>query len=78
MPTVLRSGPYRFFFYAGDGSEPAHIHIERDSCEAKFWLDPVRIERSHGFRSSDIQRIQELVEDNQVVLREAWDEFFHG
>ena len=78
MPTVLRSGPYRFFFYAGDGCEPAHIHIERDSCEAKFWLDPVRIERSHGFRSSDIQRIQELVEDNQVVLREAWDEFFHG
>jgi Domain of unknown function (DUF4160) len=78
MPTVLRSGPYRFFFYVGDGSEPAHIHVERDACEAKFWLDPVRIERSHGFRSRDIQRIQELVEDNQVTLREAWDEYFHG
>ncbi len=77
MPTVLRSGPYRFFFYAGDGSEPAHIHVERDECEAKFWLDPVRIERSHGFRSSDIQQIQELVEEHQVALREAWDEFFH-
>ncbi len=67
MPTVLRSGPYRFFFYAGDGSEPVHIHIERDDCEAKFWLDPVRIERSHGFRSVDIQRIQELVETHQVA-----------
>ncbi len=78
MPTVLRSGPYRFYFYAGDGSEPAHIHVERDACEAKFWLEPVRIERSYGFRSTDIQRIQELVEDNQVALREAWDEFFHG
>jgi hypothetical protein len=40
MPTVLRSGPYRFFFYAGDGSEPPHVHVERDDSEAKFWLGP--------------------------------------
>lgn len=31
MPTVLRVGPYRFFFYAGDRSEPAHVHVERDA-----------------------------------------------
>ena len=78
MPTVLRSGPYRFFFYAGDGSEPPHIHVERDDCEAKFWLDPIRIDRSHGFRSQDILRIHELVEAHQVEFREAWDEFFHN
>ena len=30
MPTVLRSGPYRLFCYAGDGAEPPHVHIERD------------------------------------------------
>lgn len=30
MPTVLRAGPYRFFFYAGDRDEPSHIHIERE------------------------------------------------
>jgi Domain of unknown function (DUF4160) len=40
MPTVLRSGPYRFFLYAGDGGEPPHVHVERDAAEAKFWLDP--------------------------------------
>lgn len=33
MPTVLRSGPYRFFFYAGDRDEPPHVHIERDDIE---------------------------------------------
>lgn len=42
MPTVLRSGPYRFYFYAGDRAEPLHVHVERDDAEAKFWLDPVR------------------------------------
>ena len=28
MPTVLRVGPYRFFFYASDRAEPMHVHIE--------------------------------------------------
>ncbi|MFY9618426.1 MAG: DUF4160 domain-containing protein [Pyrinomonadaceae bacterium] len=39
MPTVLRNGPYRFFFYAGDREEPPHIHVERDDCLAKFGLN---------------------------------------
>ncbi|MGH8747327.1 MAG: DUF4160 domain-containing protein, partial [Burkholderiales bacterium] len=30
MPTALRKGPYRFFFYAGDRNEPVHVHVERD------------------------------------------------
>ncbi|MGB0911926.1 MAG: DUF4160 domain-containing protein [Nitrospirales bacterium] len=36
MPTVLRVGPYRFFFFAGDRNEPSHVHIERDEKIAKF------------------------------------------
>ncbi len=75
---MLRSGPFRFFFYAGDGNEPPHVHVERDDGEAKFWLDPVRLERSHGFRSKDINRIQDLITDHQGDLVEAWNEFFGG
>ena len=78
MPTVLRSGPYRFFFYAGDASEPPHVHVERDGCECKFWLFPIRFDRSDGFRSKDIQQIQSLVEEHQELLWEAWNEFFNG
>ena len=78
MPTVLRVGPFRFFFYSGDGSEPPHIHVERDDCEAKFWLDPVRLERSRGFRRKEINRIHELVEEHRQQLLEGWNEFFHG
>jgi len=76
MPTILRVGPYRFFFYAGDGGEPPHIHVERDDSEAKFWLDSVRLERSHGFSRKEINRVRELVEENQQVLLEGWHEFF--
>lgn len=45
MPTVLRSGPYRFFFYAGDRDEPPHVHVERGEAIAKFWLSPVKLQQ---------------------------------
>jgi hypothetical protein len=38
MPIVLRSGPYRFFFYSSDRKEPPHVHIERGQYGATFWL----------------------------------------
>jgi Domain of unknown function (DUF4160) len=78
MPTVLRIGPYRFFFYAGDRDEPSHIHVERESSTAKFWLSPVRLAQSRGFRSQELNRIGQLVEENQVLLRRHWDEYFEG
>ena len=78
MPTVLRTGPYRFFFYAGDGGESPHVHVERDECEAKFWLRPVRLATSHGIKSKKINRIRVLVAVNENGLMESWHEFFIG
>jgi hypothetical protein len=78
MPTVLRSGPYRIFFYSADRDEPPHVHVERDDCEAKFWLEPVRLQRSHGFAASEIIRIERLVQENQHHLLDGWNEFFNG
>ena len=76
MPTVFREGPYRFFFYAGDRDEPPHIHVERERCTAKFWLEPVRLQMSGGFRGSEINRIQRLIEQHRDHLLRSWDEFF--
>ncbi len=77
MPTVLRLGPYRFLFYAGDRDEPPHVHVERDDNLAKFWLDPVRLQRSGGFRRVEIQRIQRLVEQHRERLLRSWNEYFN-
>jgi hypothetical protein len=76
MPTVLRSGPYRFFFYAGDRDEPPHIHVERDDCEAKFWIEPVRLQHSFGFRASELRTVERLVIRHQQQLLDAWNEYF--
>ncbi|MGA8770684.1 MAG: DUF4160 domain-containing protein [Rhodomicrobium sp.] len=76
MPTVLRVGPYRFFFYSSDGGEHAHIHVERDECVAKFWLNLVRLSRSGGFRAKEIAAVAALVSENKDKLLEAWDAAF--
>ena len=76
MPTVLRSGPYRFFFYAGDRDEPRHVHIERDGRVAKFWLEPLQLSKSGGISRRDINRIQRLTAENRELLIKAWNDYF--
>lgn len=76
MPTALRIGPYRFFFYAGDRDEPTHVHVERDDKIAKFWLDPVRLEISGGFSRREIGQIQKIINTHYTELVEAWNEYF--
>ena len=77
MPTVLWSGPYRFFFYAGDCDEPAHVHVRHGNSEAKFWLDPVGLARNRGFNPHELGRIQRIVRIRSHELKRAWDEY-HG
>ena len=48
MSTVMNVSGFRFFFYSLEGAEPPHIHVERDRCTAKFWLDPIQLARSRG------------------------------
>jgi hypothetical protein len=55
MPTVLRSAPCGLFSYSSDRTEPPHVHVEREDKRAKFWLKPVRLEDSVGFRRVELQ-----------------------
>jgi len=77
MPTVLRHGPFRFFFYAGDRQEPVHVHVEREDRVAKFWLDPVRLERSGGFTRAELAEVHRILVRHRDELVEAWNEYFN-
>ena len=77
MPTVLREGPYRFFFYSNEGDEPPHVHVEAGGSVAKFWLeDPVRHQRSQRFAAHELTRVQSLVQEHRTELLRAWSDFF--
>ena len=76
MPTVQEIGPYRFFFVSLDRGEPPHIHVRRENMVAKFWLDPVALERAGGFNRTELSRIAERVLEHREVFLERWNEFF--
>ncbi len=76
MPTVLRAGPYRFFFFSNEGDEPPHIHVETAENYAKFWLEPVMLARSVGYNASELHQLRKLVEERRELFVEKWNEFF--
>lgn len=79
MPTILRSGSYRFFFYSNEAlpREPAHVQVERGDMEAKFWLRPeVHLAYNDGFGARGLREVTRLVEANRERIEKAWDEFF--
>ena len=76
MPTILRIGSYRFFFYSNVGNEPPHIHIQEGSSLAKFWLDPVELASSTRFNSSELTKILKLVFAHQTKFLGEWNAYF--
>lgn len=72
MPTVLRVGSYRFYFYSHEPNEPPHVYIDRDRSTAKFWLKSVSLASSIGFSAKELRKVQTLVQENQELLLEAW------
>ena len=76
MPTVLTVGPYRLFFTSLDSTEPPHVHVQREKLAAKFWLDPVALERAGGFKSHELNTIGRLVQEHRDFLLERWHEYF--
>lgn len=76
MPTALRVGRYRFYFFSNEGLEPPHIHVKAGGDQAKFWLDPIGLASNYGIRAHELNRIERLIEEHQAELMEAWDEHF--
>jgi hypothetical protein len=76
MPTVLRAGKYRFFFFSNEGQERRHIHVESDDNHAKFWLEPIDLANSVGYKKRELREIREFIEDNIQIFKAVWDAHF--
>ena len=76
MPTIFRLRAYRFFFVSVDRSEPPHVHVRRDNMVAKFWLEPLALERAGGFSRVELNAIATIVEEHQEQFVRSWYEFF--
>lgn len=76
MPTVLRRGPYRVYFFSHEPYEPPHVHVDREALSAKFWLRPVALARNTGFSARELSMIQAMLDEHEEHLWEAWHGYF--
>jgi hypothetical protein len=76
MPTVLRWGPYRAFFFSNECNEPAHIHVRAEHREVKLWLHDVSIALNVGFPAHELGDIIRHVRLHRYALLKAWNEHF--
>ncbi len=76
MPTILIDGPYRLFFYSSDRDEPLHVHVEHNGKTAKFWLEPLRLDKSGGFSRAELRDIKKVILRHSQKIREVWNEYF--
>lgn len=76
MPTLLRIGAFRLYFYSHEPNEPPHVHIDRGHATIKIWLDPVEVAKIQGFKAHEIGAIVAMVHEHRLLLLEAWHEYF--
>jgi hypothetical protein len=76
MPTAMRLGKFRFFFFSNEGDEPRHIHVESGSAYAKFWLEPVDLAKSVGYKNNELAELRRIIEDRRLLLKARWDAHF--
>ena len=76
MPTVLNYEGFRFYFYSHDTTEPPHIHVDKENHSAKFWLQPVCLERNLGYSPKELRRMQAIILENEELLLEKWYGYF--
>lgn len=72
MPVVLRIRGYRFGFYEADLDEPPHVHVVKEGKETKYWMTPIALARSRGFRDHELNEIERILVEHQDDILEAW------
>ena len=76
MAEVFRTEGYVFFFYSNEGQEPMHIHVRRAGGFAKFWIEPLSLDRARGLKTKELVRAEELAVANTDLIKEKWNAVF--
>ncbi len=76
MPTILIENGFRLYFFANEGTEAAHIHVQYQEAVAKFWVAPVSLGNNKGMKPADLKKAGELVRKHERLIQEEWNEFF--
>jgi hypothetical protein len=75
VPTILFIRGYRFYFFAEEGNEPPHVHIEKGAGSIKVWLDDTSIMKSENLKPPEIRAALQLTRKYRSLLLNSWHEW---
>ena len=77
-PTVLRVRGYRFYFFSREEPRP-HVHVQHETGEAKFWLEPtIEVAQNVGLSPQRLAAALRLAQEHANEIRRAWQAHFEG
>lgn len=74
MPKIFEDSGFIFRFYTADLDEPIHVHVEKDTHAAKFWVNPISCAVSGGLGRREINRIERIIATRQQEIIAKWNE----
>jgi hypothetical protein len=77
VPTLLRIGPYRFFFWS-DEHEPPHVHVESAQGRAVVELAVIEVRKARGYTDQERAQIREIVVRHREAFLRRWYGCFGG
>ncbi len=54
------------FYFSNEHAEPRHIHVESADNYAKFWLEPLDLAKSAGYKNIELREIESKNFDNTI------------
>ena len=74
MPFFFEKDGFRFAFYSND-HRPIHVHVRKAGAEAIFDVEgEVELRESQGFKVKDLNKAQQLAEENKHLIIQKWNE----
>jgi hypothetical protein len=56
---------------------PAAHPVQSADGEAKYWIEPsIELARNHGLSAQDLRRVEQLIEEHEEEIRNAWSDHF--
>ena len=72
MPVILREKGYEFWFVMFDLNEPIHVHVRHERKQAKYWVQPLALAWTRGYRPHELKEIERIITDNSAYIVRVW------
>jgi hypothetical protein len=76
MPSIMRTGKYRVFFFSQEGPRK-HVHVETSDGIVKIWLDDLSVKDVENLSAKQVRDIVKFVRPHREEFERRWNAHFN-